>query len=80
MGISIIGGAITTLGAGAFLCLGKMDFFKKMGELLICTIVFSILWALGFFSALLMIIGPMGNHGSILYIFNKIKEKFQKKK
>ena len=53
MGISILGliytfffillfkgGAITTLGAGFFLIFGKMDFFPKMGKLLMCTIFF----------------------------------------
>ena len=79
MGISILGGAITTLGAGVFLVMGEMEFFSKMGKLLIFTILFSLLWSLGFFSSLLMVCGPMGNTGSILYLLKKIKEKFSKK-
>ena len=78
--IYILGGAITTLGAGLFLIFGKMDFFPKMGKLLMCTIGFSLLWSLGFFSALCMIAGPMGNTASLAYYYRCLKEKCMKKK
>ena len=80
MGISIIGGAITTLGAGLFLLFGEIEFFPKMGKLLICTIISSLFWALLLFSAVLMIVGPLGKQGSLIVIFYKIKSLITKKK
>lgn len=58
MGVSVLGGGMTTLGAGLFLFLGKLLFLNIMGILVSATIGFSILWSLLFLPALLHVAGP----------------------
>lgn len=58
MGVSVIGGGATTLGAGLFLFGGKVKFFEVMGTLVSGTIGFSILWSLIFFPAFCHVLGP----------------------
>lgn len=58
IGISIISGAITTLGSGMFLLFAIMPMFNKMAILLISTILFSLLFSLVFFAALNHAFGP----------------------
>ena len=74
MGISILYGCITTFGAGFFLIFPEMLFFKKFGTLIMCVVVLSLVYASGFFMALLAIKGPIGNQGNIPFkkIWNKV--------
>jgi len=65
MGISIFGGAITTLGAGLPLFACTMKFFNKFGILIVCTICYSLLFSLVFFAALCHIAGPTGTTGDL---------------
>lgn len=58
MGVSVIGGGLTTLGAGLFLFGGQLLLLNIMGIMVCATIGFSLLWALIFLPALLHIIGP----------------------
>ena len=76
MGISIIGGAITTFASGFFLIFPEMLFFKKFGFLVMTTIALSLLYAMTFFIALLAAFGPNGNTGTvpIKSIFARIKK------
>lgn len=66
MGITVLGGAITSLGASAMLFACYLQFFQKFGGFMFGTILFSLLWALGFFMAAMATCGPQGNCGSIL--------------
>lgn len=58
IGVSIVSGAITTMGSGVFLFFATMIIFNKFAVLIICTMVFSLLYSLCFFSALLHTVGP----------------------
>lgn len=65
MGISIVGGGMTTLGSGLFLMGGTLIFFTKFAAVIILTVLFSLLWALAVFPALLLTLGPVGEKGSL---------------
>ena len=65
MGISIVSGATTTIGTAAFLLIPQIVFFEKMGILIISTVLFSIFWAMTFFVALLVTVGPQHRTGNI---------------
>lgn len=66
MGITVLGGAITSLGASAMLFACYLVFFKTFGSFMFFTITFSIVWAMGFFMAVMATFGPEGNSGSIV--------------
>ena len=61
MGGTVIGGAVTTLGAGLFMLPCQLVFFYKLGLLMVTTIVFSLLYAFGFVMPLLAAAGPSGD-------------------
>ena len=65
MGISIIFGSITTIGAGFFLIFPALLFFKKFGILIMSVVVLSLIYAFGFFMSILAVFGPIGNRGHI---------------
>lgn len=71
MGVSVLGGGMTTLGAGLFLFGGQLRILNVMGLLVCSTIGFSLLWALVFFPALCHIIGAEENQGNLKYYFGK---------
>ena len=72
MGISVTAGAITTIIAGVFLSLCILTFFVKFSFLICWTIISSYLWAVVFFGALCMTIGPSGKFGDVSWIMRKI--------
>jgi hypothetical protein len=72
MGISVTAGAITTIIAGAFLSLCILTFFVKFSFLICWTIVSSYLWAVVFFGALCMAMGPAGDFGDIGWLMRKL--------
>ena len=65
VGISVLAGAATTLGASAFMLGSKILFFFQFGIFMFCTIGFSIVYALVLFTVLVGIIGPEGDKGSL---------------
>lgn len=60
MGISIVSGAITTMGAGVFLFGGTIIFFTKFALVILVTVLLSLLYALVYFMGLLHACGPSG--------------------
>lgn len=62
---TIVGGAITTAGAGVFMFACQLGFFFKMATLIVATILLSYLYSLGFFMAVLYLFGPEGTTGDI---------------
>jgi hypothetical protein len=72
MGISILSGAVTSVGAALILLLTVIQFFVKFGFFLLSTILLSIVFATFFFSALCMAFGPTGNSGDISYLMRRI--------
>ena len=65
VGISVISGAITTLGASALLLIAQIIFFFQFGLFIFCTILFSIIYALFLFTTFVALAGPEGNVGSL---------------
>ena len=61
MGGTVVGGAVTTLGAGLFMLPCQLVFFHKLGLLMVTTIFFSLLYAFGFVMPLLTTAGPSGD-------------------
>lgn len=73
LGISIASGALTTILAclPLFICL--ILIFSKFAIFVIATIIFSTLYSLFFFAAMLHIIGPSGRCGDIIYMWESLK-------
>ena len=61
MGGTVVGGAVTTLGAGLFMLPCQLVFFHKLGLLMVTTIFFSLLYSFGFVMPLLAAAGPSGD-------------------
>lgn len=55
MGISVTSGAVTTFCAGFFLVFPEIVFFYKMGLLIMSTVFNSIVWAMCFFCAIVLL-------------------------
>jgi hypothetical protein len=75
---TIVGGAITTAGAGVFMFGCQLVFFTKMAMLIVTTILLSYLYALGFFMAVLFLFGPERDQGKVgpvvIYMVAKCKQ------
>ncbi len=65
VGVSVLSGACTTLGASSFMLGSKILFFFQFGMFMFCTIGFSILFALCFFTVIVGLIGPEDDTGSL---------------
>ncbi|XP_013379632.1 uncharacterized protein LOC106151089 [Lingula anatina] len=65
VGISVLSGACTTLGASVFMMFATIQFYVQFGVFIFSVIGFSCLFALFFFTAALSIIGPQGRFGSL---------------
>eukprot|EP00924_Labyrinthula_sp_SR-Ha-C_P008220 augustus_masked-scaffold_11-processed-gene-6.60-mRNA-1 protein AED:1.00 eAED:1.00 QI:0/-1/0/0/-1/1/1/0/988 len=65
MGPSVSMGAITTAGSVSFLLFTQIAFFLRIGFLLLCTVIYSILFALTFFLPLLRVLGPEDQFGQV---------------
>jgi len=65
VGISVLSGAVTTLGSSTFLLFAKFVFFFQFGLFIFCTILFSISFALGMFTTVMGFIGPQNDTGSL---------------
>jgi predicted RND superfamily exporter protein len=61
MGGTVVGGAVTTLGAGLFMLPCQLVFFYKLGLLMVTTIFFSLIYSFGFVMPLLAAAGPSGD-------------------
>ena len=61
MGGTVVGGAVTTLGAGLFMLPCQLVSFYKLGLLMVTTIFFSLLYSFGFVMPLLAAAGPSGH-------------------
>ena len=78
MGVSVASGAVTTFLSGFFMQFPEMQFFYKMGVIILATIIWSIIWAMFFFTSLLAAFGPEGKTGNIP--FDKLYNKFKRDK
>ena len=73
MGISVTFGALTTISAGMCLIGPRyITFFYKMSILIVTTILFSLIWSMVFFIALLAQCGPQFEQGQINILFKRL--------
>ena len=80
VGISVLSGACTTVGASIFMLFARILFFFQFGIFMFCTIGLSIFYALFFFTTVLALVGPEGNTGSILPLVRYARDKLRGKK
>jgi len=73
LGISIIGGSVTTVAATCVLFLTTLILFGKFAILVISTIVLSLLYSLGFFAALCHSLAPMSGLGDLASMYHGTK-------
>jgi len=65
MGVTVVGGAITTFCSSLFMLACQLTFFARMCTLLSCTIGFSICYAFLFFMPVMALVGPVGEQKPI---------------
>merc|ERR1712224_96645 len=65
MGLSVVSGAVTTLGSSFLMTFTYIRFFKKFGIMICWTIFQSVIVAMVFFTALMALVGPQGTCGDI---------------
>lgn len=71
MAPTVAAGAVTTLGAGAFMFGCQMVFFSKMATLITVTIALSLFFSLGFFMCTCALVGPIGRMGQYKYLLKR---------
>merc|ERR1711998_309027 len=79
LGISIIGGAVTTAGAAVFLFFCHMYLFIQLGTMMFMNTTLALYFSLFFMPALLMIAGPLTHMFDIHYLFTITKKFIYKK-
>jgi len=71
LGVSILGGALTTGGSAIFLLFCKIFFFLQLGTMMLLNTGLALIFSLGWLCAILMIMGPTSNMFS-LHFYVKI--------
>lgn len=71
MGVSVLSGALSTLGAAFFMFFAPNLFFVKFASFIFVTISLSCVYSLTFFPALMSIIGPTGDVGNVQFYVKK---------
>eukprot|EP01047_Picozoa_sp_COSAG01_P001966 COSAG01_NODE_49_length_31891_cov_29.945773_8_plen_158_part_00 len=74
MGMTVVMGAITTMGAGLFMAFCTVTFFTKFCVLICSTIGFSLAAALLFFMPLVATLGPEGDFGDLVAVWKKCRK------
>ncbi|XP_077977450.1 protein dispatched homolog 1-like [Glandiceps talaboti] len=72
VGVSVVSGAATTLGASLFMLFAQILLAMQFGIFMFCTIGFSLLFSMGLFTTILGIMGPQGDTGSLLVIYRSV--------
>merc|ERR1712072_894249 len=75
LGISIIGGAVTTAGAAVFLFFCHMYLFIQLGTMMFMNTVLALFFSLIFLSTMLMVAGPLNHNCDIYAGLGAIKNK-----
>merc|ERR1712118_104913 len=67
MGLAVVNGGVTTIGAAGFMCACYITFFEKFGIVILAAVFQSVVTALFFFSAMMALFGPEGNSGHVSF-------------
>ncbi|KAL3837324.1 hypothetical protein ACJMK2_022690 [Sinanodonta woodiana] len=78
MAVSVFFGAFTSLGAAVFMFFAKIQFFMQFGVFMFCTIGFSLLFAICFFTTLMGVLGPQNNVGNLKDLFKRCYNRFRR--
>ena len=70
LGVSILGGSVTTIAAALVLFLCVLSIFQKFAIFVIATILFSVVYSLGFFASLCHVMGPVGAFGDVAHMYS----------
>lgn len=74
IGLSVISGAVTTMGAAAFMLFAKIHFFFQFGIFILSTVGISLLFSLLGFTTILSLLGPENNTGSLPHMIKGLIE------
>lgn len=75
LGVSVLSGAVTTLGASFFMLFAQIQFFVQFGTCLMATIGFSLFFSLGLYATAMALIGPQGDTGSLAYVYRAARRR-----
>ena len=75
LGISIIGGAVTTAGAAVFLFFCHMYLFIQLGTMMFMNTILALFFSLIFLSCMLMVGGPMTHMCDVYACLGAVKSK-----
>lgn len=75
MGVSVISGAISSAGAALFMMFCRSLFLVKFGMVICYVISVSVVTSLVFFSAMLLVVGPSGETGSLTACWRNIRRR-----
>lgn len=78
--VSVASGAASTLGASIFMLFAQILFFVEFGIFMFCTIGFSLIYSLGLFTVVLAFVGPEGNIGSLVPLWERLVHLVQGRK
>ena len=67
---------MTTIAAALVLFACVLSIFQKFAIFVIATVIFSVLYSLGFFAAVCHILGPVGAFGNVGFMLSKVTELF----
>lgn len=73
VGLSVVGGALTTFCAAIPLLFTQIIFFKEMGFFILFTALFGLLFSFLLLMPLLMVLGPEGETGDVMALVRRIK-------
>lgn len=65
MGISLVSGVATSVGAATFLIFCQVAFFRKFGQFLVITLIISFLVTLFYLIPLFLVVGPVRGRGQL---------------
>ena len=75
VGVSVLSGAITTLGAAMLLLFAEIVFFVQFGLFMFFTITFSIVYALVLFTTFMGLAGPENQSGSLKPFYSWVRNR-----
>eukprot|EP00824_Muranothrix_gubernata_P021294 TRINITY_DN4515_c0_g1_i1.p1 TRINITY_DN4515_c0_g1~~TRINITY_DN4515_c0_g1_i1.p1 ORF type:complete len:1112 (+),score=193.04 TRINITY_DN4515_c0_g1_i1:42-3377(+) len=80
MGISVLGAGLTSIASTFFLFFTYLSFFQIFGQFLFAAIALSLLWSNFYLTAVLLIAGPRGKFGNLVFLYKKFRAKLRKEK
>ena len=73
VGLSVVGGALTTFCAAIPLLFTQIIFFNEMGFFILFTALFGLLFSFTLLMPLLMVVGPEGETGDVVALVRRMR-------